>query len=363
MFDVLSLPFVQRALLEVVLLAIAGGLVGTWIVLRGLAFYTHAAGTAAFPGLVLADGLGFAAPLGAFATAIVLAGGVAGLTRGRRAGYDSATALVLVGCLAAGVILASDVFHSGARVETLLFGSLLLIEPRDVILAGVAAALVLAGTVSLGPRWLADGFDPDAARAVGLRGRGPDSALLVLVALASTAALAAVGALLATALLIVPAATVRLWTRRLVPWQVASVALAALEGVGGVLLSYETDAPPGATIATLAGGVFLVAALARTVRRARLAPAAAATAALLIALLGAGCGAPGDSGKGLHVVATTTQLADFARAVGGDRVAVAGLLRANTDPHEYEPRPSDVRAIVNARVVLESGDGLDSWIG
>ena len=67
-----QLPFVQRGLVEVLILAVPAGLLGTWIVLRGLAFFSHAVGTAAFPGLVLADGLGFAAPLGAFGAAVAL---------------------------------------------------------------------------------------------------------------------------------------------------------------------------------------------------------------------------------------------------------------------------------------------------
>src|SRR5689334_5747541 len=127
-----DLPFMQRGLIEVLVLAVAAGLLGTWIVLRELAFFSHATGTAAFPGLVLADGLGFAAPLGAFATALLFAAGVGGLSARRRTGYDSLTAVVLVGFLAAGVILASDVFGSGSNVETLLFGSLLAIGWRDV---------------------------------------------------------------------------------------------------------------------------------------------------------------------------------------------------------------------------------------
>jgi ABC-type Mn2+/Zn2+ transport system permease subunit len=105
------------------------------------------------------------------------------------------------------------------------------------------------------------GFDPSAARAVGARSRLSDLALLALVGFAAIAALAAVGALLATALLVVPAVTTRLWTRRVLPWQVATVALAAAEGVAGVWLSVRTNAPPGATIATLAGAVFLASAL------------------------------------------------------------------------------------------------------
>src|SRR3954462_12742741 len=123
MLDTFSLPFVQDALWVVLPLSVAGGVLGTWIILRGLAFYSHAVGTAAFPGLVLADGLGFPATLGAAGSALVVAGGVAGVGRRGRGPYDPVTALVLVAALAAGVILASDVFHSGAHVETLLFGS------------------------------------------------------------------------------------------------------------------------------------------------------------------------------------------------------------------------------------------------
>ena len=119
--------FVQRGLVEILLLSVAAGLLGTWIVLRGLTFYSHAVATAAFPGLVIADGLALSAPLCAFVAAILFAAGVERLARGRGGGHDSLTALVLVGALALGVILASDVFHSGASVETLLFGSLLLI--------------------------------------------------------------------------------------------------------------------------------------------------------------------------------------------------------------------------------------------
>src|SRR5258706_14523387 len=108
-----DLAFVQRAAVELALLSVASGILGTWIVLRGLAFYAHAVGTAAFPGLVLADGLGFSAPLGALGVALLFALGVERLARRRGGGYDSLTALVLVGALATGVILASDVFRSG----------------------------------------------------------------------------------------------------------------------------------------------------------------------------------------------------------------------------------------------------------
>src|SRR3954467_12630759 len=112
MADVLSLPFVQRGMLEILLLAPAAGLLGTWIVLRGQAFFVHAAGTAAFPGLVVADGLGFAAALGALGAGSAFALVGPALGRRHRGGQDSLVAVALVAWLAAGAILASDVFES-----------------------------------------------------------------------------------------------------------------------------------------------------------------------------------------------------------------------------------------------------------
>src|SRR4051812_23974914 len=154
MLEPFGLPFVQRGLIEVLALALAAGLLGTWIVLRGLAFYAHAVGTAAFPGLVLADGLGFPALLGAGATAVVVAAVVGALARRERGAEDTLTAFVLVGALALGVILASDVFASTAGVDQLLFGSLLLTGADDLALATCASLAALLGTVALGARWL-----------------------------------------------------------------------------------------------------------------------------------------------------------------------------------------------------------------
>jgi ABC-type Zn uptake system ZnuABC Zn-binding protein ZnuA/ABC-type Mn2+/Zn2+ transport system permease subunit len=356
-----QLPFVQRGLFEILILSVPAGLLGTWIVLRGLAFFSHAVGTAAFPGLVLADGLGFAAPLGAFGAAALFSAGSALLGRREEEATDSAVAIVLVGCLAAGTILASDVFGSGANVETLLFGSLLLIDGSDLVLAGVAAGLTLVVSLLFGQRWLALGFDP-AAAAPGAGG-WLDLALFGLIALAITAALSVVGALLVTALFVVPALTARLFAERMLSWQLASVALVALEGTVGLWLSVKTDAPPGATIAVVAGAVFALAAGARALARAhRRAPALAVAALIALGALLAGCSSPGSSNGQLQVVATTTQIGDFVREVGGNAVSVDQILQPNTDPHEYEPRPSDVAGAAEAKLVFANGDELDSWI-
>ena len=345
--------FVQRGVLEVLLLSVSAGVLGTWIVLRGLAFFSHAAATAAFPGLVLADGLGFAGPVGAFAAALVFVFGVERLARARRSGHDALTALVLVGALSLGVILASDVFHSHASVETLLFGSLLAIGGWNLAFAGAVAAVVLVVAAVFGERWLAVGFDAGSAYALGVRSGAADAVLLATIALASVSALAAIGVMLTSALFVIPAATVRIWVRNLRHWQLASVVLAALEGVVGLWISVEANVPPGAAIAVLAGRVFAIAALARASTKTLLAGVA-------VVLL-AGCGSTGTH-RGVLVIATTTQIGDFVREVGGSAVTVHQILQPNTDPHEYEPRPNDVIATNGAAVVFESGRGLDGWM-
>ena len=94
-----------------------------------------------------------------------------------------------------------------------------------------------------------------------------------------------------------------------------------------------------------------------------------ALAAGLVAVLAAGCaggdrpaGSGGGQGASLEVVATTTQVADFARVVGGDRVQVTTLIKPNVDAHDYEPSPADLDAIARADVVLQNGVGLEEWL-
>ncbi len=201
-------PFMQKALLESLLLAALAGMLGSWIVLRRLAFYTHGVGTAAFPGLVIAGPVGVAPQVTALAASLLYAGGVGGLRR--RVASDAATGLALVGALALGVILASDVYETGAGVDRLLFGSLIGLSDQDLWLTAGVVALVAVLDLVLRRAWLAQGFDPTTARALGVRPALADAVLMIAVAAAAVVALDAVGALLVTAVLVIPAATVRL---------------------------------------------------------------------------------------------------------------------------------------------------------
>lgn len=261
--DPLAAPFMQRAMLAVALLAVTGGLLGAWVVLRRLAFFTHAAGSATFPGLVVAGPWALAPQLAALGAALAFAALLARLTRDRITGADGATGLLLAAALALGALLASDVYPAGPGVDQLLFGTLLGLGDGDLWFAGAAAAAAVIGTGALARPWLATGFDPAGTGPLGVRAGVADWLLLALLAASVVAVLPAVGALLVSALLVVPAATARLLTRSLPALLAASVALAAVEGVAGLLLAYHLDLPPGPAIALVGGGAFAAIALAQ----------------------------------------------------------------------------------------------------
>jgi ABC-type Mn2+/Zn2+ transport system permease subunit len=261
--DLAELPFLREALFELLLLAVTGGVLGAWIVLRRLAFFSHAAGSATFPGLVVADASGVSPTLAGLAVALGYAGGV---QRSGGAGREHAegTALLLVAALAGGVILASDVFESGAAVDRLLFGTLLGLGTADLAVSAVVAVIAAAAAIALGRTWSAVGFDPDGARALGLPADRADVLLLGLVAVAAVAAIPAVGALL-TAVYVLPAAAARMVTASIRGLVACALALALAEGVLGLYLAYWLDIPPGPPVAVL-GALVCLAAMA--VRRA-----------------------------------------------------------------------------------------------
>ncbi len=249
--DLVELRSTRRALLELSLLAVAGGVAGAFVVLRRLAFFSHAVGSATFPGLVLAE----AASVSPRLAAVGVAAGYAGATEragrhGRDAG-DAATALVLVAALGVGIVLASDVFESGASVDRLLFGSAIALEDGDLAFAALAAMLALTAVTLLSRAWTAAAFDPQGAPALGLPLARVDMALLGLVALVAAAALPAVGALLVTSILAVPAAIARLFAQRVGALIRAAVAVAGAQVVLGLYLALWLDVPPGPAVAVL----------------------------------------------------------------------------------------------------------------
>jgi manganese/iron transport system permease protein len=267
LLDPFALPFMQRAAYEVALLAPLAGVLGAQIVLRRLAFFAHGVGAGAFPGLVIAGPAGIPPAIAAFGVGIGFAGALERLGRRARVGTDAVTALLLVAALAAGIVLASDVYSSGAEVDQLLFGSLLAIGDDELAVTGGVLTIVAALAMLCRRQWIATGFDPEGASAIGIRSRTGEWALVLAVAIAVVAAIDAVGALLVSAVLVIPAATAFLYASRVGTLELAAGAIALAEGLCGLWIAYQLDVPPGAAIAVLAGGVFALCALERRLRR------------------------------------------------------------------------------------------------
>jgi ABC-type Zn uptake system ZnuABC Zn-binding protein ZnuA/ABC-type Mn2+/Zn2+ transport system permease subunit len=359
--------YMQRALLELSLLAVPAGAFGAFVILRRLAFFTHALGVGAFPGIVVAFGLGVSAFAGGVVSALVLALLLALLQRRRDLDAPAATGLLLAAALALGSLLVSDVFQSSARVDTLLFGSLLGVSDGDIERTAVVAGVAVAVGIGLQRGLLAVAFDRENAPALGFRPGRYDVALFCLLAITVVAAVDAVGTLLVSSLVVVPAATARLCTRRLAPLVAAAAALVLVESALGLAVSYHSGAPPGATVAAAAAGgfvlVYALQALVESRTRRRVAAIASAAAVVTLALSACGGSASSASADGkLSVAATTTQVADWARQVGGSTVEVTPLLRPLVDPHEFEPGPAAAGAVAKAKLVVASGGGLDAWV-
>lgn len=257
----LDLRSTRTAALELALLAVAGGVIGAFVVLRRLAFFSHAVGTATFPGLVVAAAAGFPARVAALVVAVAFA---LGTERAGRSGRDpgaAASGLMLVAALGIGTILASDVFESGAGVDRLLFGTAVALNGSDLAVAGAAAALSLAAAALLGRTWAAIAFDPSGAPALGLADRRADLALLLLVAVTAVAALPAVGSLLITSLFVVPAAVARLFADSVASLVALSISIAVAQALLGLYVSLWLDVPPGPAIAVLGAATYALASL------------------------------------------------------------------------------------------------------
>jgi ABC-type Mn2+/Zn2+ transport system permease subunit len=250
--------FMQRALLELVLLGVVGGAVGCWVLFYELAYSAESLSHALFPGLVGAALLGVPLLLGAVVGVI---GGGAAVALARRVpglGADSAVAVVITGLFGLGVLLALAP-ATPPGLDGLLFGDLLGVTRGDLVASGALALAAGGALIALHRPLLAVGFDRSTAGAFGVRAAAVDLALLALLAVAIVIGVRALGNLLVVAILVGPAATARLVSRRLASTMTLASALAAAAALGGLYLSYYASLAAGASVAAVLVGAYLVA--------------------------------------------------------------------------------------------------------
>jgi ABC-type Mn2+/Zn2+ transport system permease subunit len=262
LLDPWSHAFLQRALLELVLLGVVGGVLGCWIILYELAYSAESLAHALFPGLVAAALLGLPLLAGGAAGVAVAAVAIALAARVPSIGRDAAVGIVITSLFGLGVLLALSP-ASPRGLSTLLFGDLLGVSAGDLVAAAALGGAVLGALAFLHRPLVAVGFDRATAGALGVRATALELALLGLVAVAVVVGVQALGNLLVVAIVVAPAATARLLTRRLLPMMVVAALVAVVCGVGGLYLSYYADTAGGASVAAVLVGVYAVVLLTR----------------------------------------------------------------------------------------------------
>ena len=264
-------PYMLRALAQVLLLALLGGLVGVHVLLRRLAFFTEALQHTVFPGIAAAFLLGQSLLLGALAAAlgtVVLLVATRAGAAGRRLDGDGVLALLTATAFAVGVVLVSRGRTFQHDLTVLLFGRILAVDERQLVETAALAALCTVTLVVLHKELVLLAFDEEGARALGYRPAVLEVVLNVVVALVVVAAIRSVGTVLVVAFLLTPAAAARSLTRSVGGAMAVAVAFSATCGWVGLALSFELsvnhglDLASGATVVGVMTAGFLVAVLA-----------------------------------------------------------------------------------------------------
>ena len=254
----LQYPFMQRALIEITIIGVLCGLVGCFVVLRGLAFIGDALAHAVFPGVVLSYVAGQSILIGAFIFGSLTAFGIAILSRSRRVSEDSAIGVVFAAFFALGVVILSRQGGFRRDLGSLLFGNVLGVSWNDVWVTLLVAIVVAVILFALLKELTLVAFDPTLARSAGYPVFALDLLLLMLVAATIVVSLQTVGNILILALVVTPPASARLLTDRLGRMMVASVAIAVGSGVVGLFISFHAATAAGATIVLTVTAVFAV---------------------------------------------------------------------------------------------------------
>ena len=251
LIDAFEPAFMQRALIGGLLAVVATSLVGTWVVLRGLAFLGDALAHGVVPGIALAVLWSFNPLVGAFIAALVMSGLITFVSNRTVMRDDTAIGLLFVGMLALGVLIISKAKSFATDVTAILFGDALGVTRTDLRNQSIAAVIVIVLTILLYRPFLALTFNQVKAQTLGMRPRLAQAALLTLIALSIVSSFQAIGTLLVFGLIVAPPATAALLVNRIVLIMLVSVASGSLAVLFGLLLSFHYGTAGGATIAAL----------------------------------------------------------------------------------------------------------------
>jgi len=263
--DPLAYPFMVRGLLAAILVGVVCATVGTYIVLRGMAFFGDALAHAILPGVAV----GYLISAGsqttvfwfALVTAVITAIGIGVISKGAELKEDTAIGIVFAGMFALGIALISTVRGYAVDLAHFLFGDVLGVTNQDLWLIFIFGAIVIVTIILFYKEFLVLSFDPVLAETLRIPANLLNYLLFVLLAITIVVSLQTVGVALMLAMLVTPPATAYLLTRRLPTMMALAAAIGAFSGVAGLYLSFYISVASGAAIVLVSTAIFLLTAL------------------------------------------------------------------------------------------------------
>jgi manganese/iron transport system permease protein len=259
----LSYPFMLRGLTASLIVGVVCAVIGCYMVLRGMAFFSDALSHTILPGVAIGylvnGGVHGALFWWGLATAVLSAVGIGALSKGAQLKEDTAIGIIFAGMFALGVALISTVRSYTVDLAHLLFGNVLGVSNEDLWLSGIFGGLIILIVLALYKELLAISFDPVHAETLRLPVTPLYYLLLVMIAVAIVVSLQTVGIALVLAMLVTPAATAFLLTRRLPPMMALAALIGVFSGVVGLYLSFYLNITSGAAIVLVCTAIFALA--------------------------------------------------------------------------------------------------------
>ncbi|WP_299023998.1 metal ABC transporter permease [uncultured Thermanaerothrix sp.] len=262
--------FMMRGMLAAILVGVVCAVVGTFVVLRGMAFFGDALAHTILPGLAVGYLIGGGSREALFwwalGTAVLSAVSIGTLSRKLHLKEDTAIGIIFAGMFALGVALISSVRSYSVDLAHFLFGDILAVRTSDLVRSAIFGGLVLILIYAFYKEFTLLSFDPVLAATLRLPASLLDLLLVILIAVTIVVSLQTVGVALMVAMLITPAATASLLTRRLPLIMLWAAVIAAFSGVIGLYLSYYFNVASGAAIVLTCTLIFILVSVMRAVR-------------------------------------------------------------------------------------------------
>lgn len=258
--DLIAYEFLQRAFVTSIVVGVICGVIGCFIVLRGMALMGDAISHAVLPGVAISYMLGINYFYGAIVSGILTALGIGVINQNSRVKNDSSIGLVFSAAFALGIILIT-IAKSATDLTQILFGNVLSVRASDMWLTVAVGAIVLLAVLLFYKELLVSSFDETMAAAYGLKTRLIHYSIMVLLTLVTVASLQTVGVILVVSMLITPASTAYLLTNRLSTMIGLAMFFGALSSMIGLYVSFLYNLPSGPVIALATTSIFLLAFL------------------------------------------------------------------------------------------------------